>query len=84
MCQAFLRLTRHKATKAPVEFDHATHKQDCKVCHHKWDGSSPIAKCSAAGCHTSLEKKDKKKKDSFYNAYHGVDPQADLEFTGLV
>jgi len=54
-----------------VTFNHTTHKaQDCKVCHHTWDGAAAIQKCSVAGCHDSMDKKDKTEK-SLYNCIHG-------------
>ncbi|WP_461209699.1 cytochrome c3 family protein [Desulfocurvus sp. DL9XJH121] len=57
-------------TKKPVTFNHSTHKgEDCKVCHHTWDGAAPIKKCSDAGCHDKFDKKDKSK-NSYYQAIH--------------
>jgi hypothetical protein len=61
-----------KATKAPVKFSHANHKQDCKVCHHKWDGAGNPKACASAGCHDSVDAKDKKSDKSFYRAYHDM------------
>jgi hypothetical protein len=54
--------------KAVASFDHANHKMDCKVCHHKWDGAGPIVKCTNAGCHDDF--KAKKGDRSAYNAFH--------------
>ena len=59
-----------KATKAPVAFTHANHKQDCKVCHHKWDGSGAVKGCSAEGCHVDASKAAKKDPKGFYQAWH--------------
>lgn len=60
-----------KATKTPVAFSHKGHAAlDCKVCHHTWDGTSPIKKCDAAGCHIDTSKKGKKEPTSYYSAFH--------------
>lgn len=57
-------------TKKNVTFNHSTHKgEDCKACHHTWDGSSAIKKCTDAGCHDSFDKKDKSE-HGYYNAMH--------------
>ncbi|CAM2061652.1 Cytochrome c3 [Desulfovibrionales bacterium] len=52
-----------------VPFDHSRHaKDDCKVCHHKWDDKSPVSGCKNVGCH------DKPKNDptgmDAYKAFH--------------
>ena len=53
--------------KTPVVFNHANHKAyDCKECHHKWDGSSAMQPCSAAGCHDVMDRKDKTSKSYFF------------------
>lgn len=56
-----------KVTKTMAPFTHDNHKQDCKVCHHKWDGAAAIQSCSAAGCH---DQDGKKEANTFYAAYH--------------
>lgn len=57
-------------TKKPVVFNHSTHKaDDCKTCHHTWDGASEVKSCSAAGCHDNFDKKDKSV-NSYYQATH--------------
>ncbi len=54
-----------------VVFNHSAHKaQDCKTCHHKWDGAAAIQKCTTAGCHDVFDKKDKTDK-SLYAKIHG-------------
>ncbi len=60
---------KDKATKAPVEFSHAAHKDvegDCLACHHEWDGTGDPEKCSE--CHYNMD--DKRSEDSFYMAFH--------------
>lgn len=57
-------------TDKPVVFNHSTHtSEDCKVCHHTWDGSAAIKKCSDAGCHDVMDRKDKSV-NSYYQALH--------------
>lgn len=57
-------------TKNAVTFNHSTHaSEDCKACHHKWDGAAAIKKCSDAGCHDNFDKKDKSV-NSYYQAMH--------------
>ncbi len=57
-------------TPKPVTFNHSTHTgDDCKVCHHTWDGAAPVKKCSEAGCHDNMDKKDKSV-NSYYQAMH--------------
>lgn len=59
-----------EATKQPVTFNHSTHGDyECKDCHHQWDGSSAIKKCSDAGCHDNFDRKAKGP-DSYYQAMH--------------
>ena len=42
-----------------VIFNHSSHAAlDCAACHHKWDGSSAVQKCTSAGCHDVFDKKD--------------------------
>lgn len=57
-------------TAKPVVFNHSTHKaDDCKACHHTWDGAGAIQSCAAAGCHDVMDKKDKSV-NSYYLAMH--------------
>jgi hypothetical protein len=57
-----------KGTKAPVAFSHDRHGAiECGTCHHTWDGSGPVARCSAPGCH---DQPGKQGAMTFYNAYH--------------
>lgn len=59
-----------QAKKAPVRFSHQKHmakELECTACHHTWDGTSKILKCSSAGCHDQPSKKEKM---SFYKAFH--------------
>lgn len=65
-------------TKASPKFDHATHKLDCKACHHKWDGKAPVKKCATAGCHDDF--KEKKGEKSAYASMH--DPKSKLSCVG--
>lgn len=58
-----------KKAQAKVPFSHTGHAQtDCKVCHHKWDGSAAVVGCASDGCHTDL--KAKKGDASLYMAFH--------------
>lgn len=57
-----------KTTKSQAAFTHDNHKQDCKVCHHKWDGKAEVQKCTAAGCHDDF--KGKRGDASAYAAFH--------------
>lgn len=57
--------------KQPVVFNHSTHKNEkCGVCHHPVDGKENYQKCGSAGCHDSMDRKDKSEK-GYYNAIHG-------------
>lgn len=57
-------------TEKPVVFNHSTHKaNECKECHHTWDGAGAIGSCSEAGCHDVMDKKDKSV-NSYYQAMH--------------
>jgi len=57
-------------TKQPVTFNHSSHKdQKCGDCHHMVKGAENYAKCGNAGCHDSLDRKDKTEK-SYYNVMH--------------
>lgn len=58
-------------TASPVVFNHSTHKSaDCTACHHTWDGSSEVKKCTTSGCHDNMDKKDKSV-HSYYQTVHG-------------
>lgn len=40
------------AKRSEVAFPHPVHfSYSCQDCHHKWDTKSPIAGCTASGCH---------------------------------
>jgi hypothetical protein len=56
-------------TKQPVIFNHSTHKDDCAVCHHPVDGKENYGKCGNAGCHDSMDRKDKSAK-GYYHVMH--------------
>ena len=45
-----------KQKRSPVNFPHSTHfGNDCKTCHHQWEGAEPIRNCTTSGCHDSKE-----------------------------
>jgi hypothetical protein len=58
-------------TKQTVIFNHSTHKigMKCGECHHPVDGKEDYGKCANAGCHDSMDRKDKSVK-GYYNAMH--------------
>jgi len=66
--------------RSPVAFPHSRHfDYNCKSCHHKWDGHSPVNNCTASGCHDLVStSKDSKSKIAseiedqryFKTAYH--------------
>ena len=58
-------------TKQPVIFNHSTHQKGmkCGECHHPVDGKENYGKCANAGCHDSMDRKDKSVK-GYYNALH--------------
>lgn len=59
--------------KQPVVFNHSTHKEiTCGQCHHPVEGKENFQKCGTAGCHDSMDRKDKSVK-GYYNAMHGKD-----------
>lgn len=65
-----LKMEKSKKAKKHVVFNHSTHQsEDCKVCHHTWDGAAAVKACSAAGCHDNFDKKDKSV-HSYYQATH--------------
>lgn len=54
-----------------VVFKHESHADlECKACHHSYEGEGVILKCSHAGCHDVLDRKDKSVQ-SLYQAFHG-------------
>ena len=66
--------------KQPVVFNHSTHKEvKCGQCHHKVDDKENFQKCGTAGCHDSMDRKDKSPK-GYYNAMHGKN----LKFTNCM
>jgi len=58
-------------TKQPVIFNHTTHQKDmkCGDCHHVVDGKENYGKCANAGCHDSMDRKDKSVK-GYYHVMH--------------
>ena len=58
-------------TKQPVTFNHTTHQKDmkCGDCHHVVEGKENYGKCSNAGCHDSMDRKDKSAK-GYYHVMH--------------
>lgn len=66
--------------KQPVVFNHSTHKEyKCGQCHHPVDGKETYKKCGDAGCHDSMDRKDKSNK-GYYHAMHGKN----LKFTNCM
>jgi len=65
-------------TKQPVVFNHSTHKTDmqCGDCHHVVDGKENYGKCADAGCHDSMDRKDKSVR-GYYRVMHA---KADTKF----
>ncbi len=58
------------AAKKGVVFNHSTHKeQKCGECHHPVDGKEDYRKCATAGCHDSMDRKDKSAK-GYYHIIH--------------
>ena len=42
--------------RSSVEFEHSLHFAfDCKTCHHKWEGKTPIPTCTTTDCHDVLK-----------------------------
>nr|1MDV_A Chain A, CYTOCHROME C3 [Nitratidesulfovibrio vulgaris str. Hildenborough]1MDV_B Chain B, CYTOCHROME C3 [Nitratidesulfovibrio vulgaris str. Hildenborough] len=59
-----------EATKQPVVLNHSTHKSvKCGDCHHPVNGKEDYRKCGTAGCHDSMDKKDKSAK-GYYHVMH--------------
>ena len=58
-------------TKQPVIFNHSTHEKDmkCDGCHHAVEGKENFGKCSNAGCHDVMERKEQGVK-GYYRAMH--------------
>ncbi|MDR2695177.1 MAG: cytochrome c3 family protein [Deltaproteobacteria bacterium] len=58
-------------TKQPVTFNHSTHQKDmkCGDCHHVVNDKEDYGKCGNAGCHDSLDRKDKSAK-GYYHVLH--------------
>jgi hypothetical protein len=45
-----------KQKRSQVEFDHSKHLvNDCKACHHTWEGNAKIVTCATSGCHDLLK-----------------------------
>jgi len=41
-----------EAKRSPVAFPHSRHfNNDCKTCHHKWEGRAKVQNCTTASCH---------------------------------
>lgn len=56
--------------KPPVVFNHSTHKTvKCGECHHPVNGKEDYQKCATAGCHDSMDKKDKSVR-GYYHVIH--------------
>lgn len=53
--------------KKPVEFNHKAHaeKNDCKACHHKWDGNDKPAGCTT--CHEKADGDAPKRHKAFHS-----------------
>lgn len=46
--------------KSAVGFPHSKHFVfDCRRCHHKWEGNTKIANCTASKCHDELKSPEK-------------------------
>ena len=46
--------------KSAVGFPHSKHFVfDCRRCHHKWEGNTKIANCTASKCHDQLKSPEK-------------------------
>lgn len=57
--------------KKVVVFNHSTHKElKCVQCHHLVGGKEEFRKCATAGCHDSMDRKDKSER-GYYQAMHG-------------
>lgn len=56
--------------KKVVVFNHSTHTTvACEQCHHPVEGKADYRKCSTAGCHDSMDRKDKSVR-SYYKVMH--------------
>ena len=68
-------------TKQNVIFNHSTHKDtNCVECHHAVDGKEDYRKCSTAGCHDNLDRKEK----GVHGYYRAMHNKADTKFTTCV
>ena len=58
-------------TKQAVTFNHSTHQagMKCGDCHHVVNGKEAYGKCSDAGCHDNLDRKDVSV-NGYYRAMH--------------
>lgn len=57
--------------KKVVVFNHTSHKDvTCVQCHHPVQGKEEFRKCATAGCHDSMDRKDKSER-GYYQAMHG-------------
>ncbi|MEE8430564.1 MAG: cytochrome c3 family protein [Candidatus Desulfatibia sp.] len=55
--------------RSSVEFDHALHFiNDCRICHHKWEGKTQIPLCASAECHDLLKSPKKPTRYLVYTA----------------
>ena len=68
-------------TKQNVIFNHSTHKASpCVDCHHAVNGKEDYRKCSTAGCHDNMDRKDKSV-NAYYRVMHN---KADTKFSTCV
>ena len=58
-------------TRQAVTFNHSTHQKgmQCGDCHHPVNGREEYGKCAGAGCHDSMDRKDKSAK-GYYHVMH--------------
>jgi hypothetical protein len=58
-------------TKQAVTFNHSTHQKgmQCIDCHHPVNDRLQFGKCADAGCHDSMDRKDKSAK-GYYRVLH--------------
>ena len=63
-----IKLNRTK--QPPVTYNHSSHKDiQCVDCHHPVDGKEVFSKFGGAGCHDSMDRKDKSAK-GYYRMIH--------------
>jgi hypothetical protein len=68
---------RMEKSKKPVVFDHSAHRHSanwkgmkCRDCHHVVErGRTDYSKCSTAGCHDSMDRRDKSE-TGYYHMIH--------------